>query len=229
MAKKNSSYIFLIIFASALTIVLGFYFYYSPYFEIFSNWVLDNLLLYSLFLFLIKVVGLLWPPLPGGLFTFASVTVLGWQLAFAIDFLGNIVGASLAWFVGRKYGSKLIGKIFSEQTAARAQRIKIKRQHEFEGILVFSLASGVVMVEIANYILGILKVRYKNFFLANTLAHVIRNAPIFYVFDSALSGGDFVINLVIVVVALLLLLVFWKRYITIDEHSSGSTDEEGKW
>jgi uncharacterized membrane protein YdjX (TVP38/TMEM64 family) len=73
------------------------------------------------------------------------------------------------------------------------------------------------MIEIANYALGYLKVNFTKFFVANTASHIIRNAPLFYLFESVVNGGNATANILIVLLALVLLLVFRKRYVHFEE------------
>lgn len=206
-----------LVVALIISIVLGGLIFNSDNLTIVKNWVGGNIVLFSVVLLILKVAGLVWPPLPGGLFTFASVPILGWQTAFAIDLVGNLIGASVAWYLGGKYGESFMSQVFPQSMIGKIKKIRINKKHEFEGVFLFSLASGVVMIEIANYALGYLKVNFVRFFVANTGSHIIRNAPLFYLFESVVNGGNATANILIVVFALILLLVFRKRYVHFDE------------
>lgn len=215
--KGNKGFVVFLVVALLISVILGGLIFNNENLAIVKNWVGGNIVLFSVILLLLKFVGLVWPPLPGGLFTFASVPLLGWQTAFAIDLAGNLMGASVAWYLGGRYGETFMARVFPLSMVDKIKKIRINKKHEFEGVFLFSLASGVVMIEIANYALGYLKVNFVKFFVANTASHIIRNAPLFYLFESVVNGGDVTINILIVLFALALLLVFRKRYIHFDE------------
>src|SRR3989337_132416 len=95
-----------------ISVVLYLWFIKLPIFQHFVLWVQQNLLLYFLFLLFIKILGILWPPLPGGLFTLGSIPAIGWELAYIADLVGSVIGSSGAFFMGRRYGPKLLRKFF---------------------------------------------------------------------------------------------------------------------
>ena len=69
----------LLVFVTILSVVLYLWFIKLPIFQHFVLWVQQNLLLYFLFLIFLKILGIVWPPLPGGLFTLGSIPAIDAQ------------------------------------------------------------------------------------------------------------------------------------------------------
>jgi uncharacterized membrane protein YdjX (TVP38/TMEM64 family) len=121
---KIKDYKHIIIFTVGLlvTIVAYLWFIKSPYFEIFKIWAEKNFVLYVFILVTLKTIGLIWPPLPGGLLTAGSIPVLGWLPAYLSDLMGSIMGASAAYYIAQKWGYKFINKIFDEVTIEKIKK-----------------------------------------------------------------------------------------------------------
>ena len=73
-----------------VTLLAYFLFTKSPYFEPFKVWTESNIVLFTIFLFTIKVTGIVWPPLPGGIFVLGSIPLIGWFNAYLIDFAATL-------------------------------------------------------------------------------------------------------------------------------------------
>lgn len=208
---KIAMVLFIVIFA-ILTLVGCAWFINSSYFLNFKDWVGQHYILFLVILFTVKVIAIVWPPLPGGTLTLASIAVIGWPTAYIIDFLGNTVGGTIAYLIARKWGLKIIKSIFTSSVAEKVQRLKIKDKHQLEAAFLLSLVLGVVMVELASYSLGFLKVKYINFFIGNSLSHLIRNIPIYYLVSNFVTGQNFLISILILAVGVPLLYKARKRY-----------------
>lgn len=101
MKLKTHKHIIILVVAAVVTLIFYLWFVNSPYFAGFKIWSQSNLAVYISVLLLIKIFGIIWPPIPGGIFTLASVPVLGWKLAFAVDYSGSLIGSSIAFFIAK--------------------------------------------------------------------------------------------------------------------------------
>lgn len=212
MKKETLWYITLFIGISLFTIVVTSVLFKSPSFLTFQQFVQANFLFFAIFLLCIKIIGIVWPPIPGGVVTLGAVTVLGWQWAFGIDLVGNTIGSLIAYYIARKYGVGVLVRLFGERMAERVSNIKINRKHEFEATFLFCLAVGLVMIEISSYAIGLLKVHPVRFLFANVLAHIARNFPIFFFFDTALGRGNGLGGVVMIVVLIFVVIIGKNRY-----------------
>ena len=113
--KKNSVlYSSIIIFIFIASLVLVYWFIKSPYFSVVDAWVKTNIVLYVVALFIYKSIGVLFPPIPAGVVTLASIPFLGWFGAYMVDMAGSIFGGMFAYWLGKKYGRKILRKLFNE-------------------------------------------------------------------------------------------------------------------
>jgi uncharacterized membrane protein YdjX (TVP38/TMEM64 family) len=213
---KDYKSLHLISFGFLITIVGYVLFSRSAYFDVFQDWVSQRELFYSVLLFLTKVIGIIWPPLPGGIFTFVSVPILGWQHAYLLDFSGSVVGSAAAFFIARRWGLTFINKIFDQATVARIQKVKVHRKRELEAVFMFRLFGG-SFVELVCYGAGLLKIRFHTFIIGTILSHIAIGIPTYYWASGLFSGKRTIINLLFAAVFVSLFMFLKKRYFHFDE------------
>ena len=195
------------------TAVLYWWFVHSPHFEVFNAWSQQNLALLLFTLFAIKVIGIVWPPLPGGLFTLGAIPVVGWWQAYAVDLAGSMVGSTLAYGIARKWGRSFMDTIFDPITIEKMERLRVRPERELEAVFVFRLF-GANVVEIICYAAGALRIRYHNFILGSVGAHVLEGIPFYYFAREFFSGKNVAFNVALVAIVVALLIVLRRRYFT---------------
>lgn len=168
----------------------------QDFFQDFIGWAQQNLLLYFFVLALIKMIGIVWPPIPGGLFTLGSVPVIGWFNAYLAEVIGGLAGATIAHHLGNKYGYKFLRKLFDDSVIERIKKIKIAKNKEIEAIFILRLFTGSIS-EAVSYGAGLLNIKYRNFILGTIIGYLFL-MPIFYVADSLFDGKKIVMNAAIV-------------------------------
>lgn len=198
------------IFISVLSVVLYLWFIKLPVFKHFEFWVSKNILLYFLFLILVKILAILWPPLPGSLFTLGSIPAIGWELAYLADLVGSIIGSSGAFFIGKKYGFKLLRKFFDASTIEKIKNTKIKKGKELEAVIVLKLLYSSVG-EMISYGAGLIGISYSKFMIGSLITYQL-NMPIFFLVSKALEGKLLIINVITILLAILLFYKFKGRY-----------------
>lgn len=211
MEKNNKANIVGIIIFTILTIVLIYWFSNSVYFETFNSWIVKNILLYSIILYLIKVIGIIWPPLSGGIFTLASIPFLGWQLAFFLDFIGSLTGGSIAYYLGKKYGYVFLNKVFGTDIVEKIKRIKIKKGKEIEAIFMYKALFGII-IEAIYYGAGVLRVNFVKFSIGSILGHLIIGIPSFYLANNLFSGKDIISTVILTILAIIFVTKTKGRY-----------------
>ena len=193
------------------TIIFYIWFVNTGYFVSFKAWSQQNLVLYCATLFVIKIVGIIWPPIPGGLFTLGSVPILGWPLAYAVDYAGSAAGSSDAFFIARRWGMSFMKKIFDEDTIERLNRGKIRPHREIETVFLLRVFGGTI-IEVICYGAGVLGVKYRNFLTATLLSHPLLGIPVYYLAEGLLSGKGFFVNLTLISIAAVLFYKLKNRY-----------------
>lgn len=212
MNKKYKNLI-LLGFCYVFTVVVYFLFLKSSYFHIFESWVQRNFFLYFVTIVIIKILAIIWPPIPGGIFTLGSIPVLGWQYAYLADLVGNLTGSSIAYFLGKRYGENILQKFFDESTIAKIQRIKIKKHREIEAVFVLKAFMGSVVVEALSYGAGLLGIKFKNFFAGSILSHFVIALPFFYLVNNVVKGEYVYITIILFLAGAIILWEWRGRYL----------------
>lgn len=211
MSKKYFN-VFLMLLVFIATAVAYFAFAQTSQFKEFVNWTQHHIVLYGLLLISLKITGVVYPPIPGGIFTLASIPILGWQTAYAVDFVGSITGGIICYFLGKKYGYRLLEKVFDQEVIHKIERLKVKKEKELEAIIVWRLLAGGTIVEAIYYGAGLLNISFTNFFLGTTISHLIVGIPSFYLGGAILSSQNIVINVILLATAFAVLYKIRGRY-----------------
>lgn len=210
--KIKSLYFITLIGTWIVTIILYFWFIRTPYFEAFNIWTRHNLVIFYVSLLLAKILAIVWPPLPGSLFTFGAIPFIGWFQSYLVDLVGSLIGASIAYFLGKKYGYPFLAKIFNVNILQKIQQIKIRKDREIESIFIGRMAGAGNIMELVCYGAGVLRVRFSSFIIASFLANLFA-LPLYYAGGNILKGGNIILGIIFGAVTL---FVFWKikgRYI----------------
>jgi len=210
---KSQVYLYTFGAGFLVTFLLYFWFVHSWYFVPFEVWVQGNLLLFSLFLFGIKVIGIVWPPLPGGLFVLGSVPLIGWINAYLLDFGGTLLGSSIAYILARKYGMSLVQRIVSTELTKKIEKIKVRKERELETVFLARVLGGAVLVEIVAYASGLFRIGYRNFLLGTIASHFLLGIPAYYFFENIFEGKNILISIVSIVALIFLFTKFKGRYL----------------
>ncbi len=210
--KTKSIYFVVLVGTWVSTIVLYLWFTRTPYFEMFTVWTRHNLFIFYTSLLVAKIAAIVWPPLPGSLFTFGAIPFIGWFQSYTVDMIGSLIGASIAYFLGKKYGYPFLKKIFNPDLVQKIQQIKIRKDREIESVFVGRMAGAGNIMELICYGAGVLRVRFGRFIIASFLANLLA-LPLYYAGGNILKGGNVVLG---VLFGAITLLLFWKikgRYV----------------
>jgi len=212
MQIKSYKQIYLLLAFTVATIVAYFWFIKSPYFDDLQTWASAHFWLFISLLVLIKIAGIVWPPINGGLLTLGAIPVVGWLPAYLADLTGSTIGSSIAFFIARKWGLDFMRKIFDASTIARVQRVKIRPNREFEAVFVSRLLGG-TLLELLSYGAGLIGIRFKNYLPASILSHIVIGVPLYYFANGIISGRNVLINFVLVFILMMLFFFARKRYV----------------
>lgn len=204
---KNQKSLITTAFVFWITVAGYLWFINHESFLYLQNWSAENPLSFFLLLTTIKIIGIIWPPLPGGLMTIGSIPLLGWYNAYFIDLVGSIIGSSLAYYIGKKYGYKLLSKLFDEKIVDRIKNIKVKKEREIEATFTLRLIGGNTIMEAVCYGAGLLKIKYRNFLIGTIASHMLLGIPTFYFAGNFLRARNIALNAVL---ALITVYLIWK-------------------
>jgi len=160
----------------------------------------------------IKVLGLVWPPLPGGVFNLAVIPFLGWQLAYLSDLIGTIIGAGLCYLIANKWGDKLLVKIFDEETVKKITNTKVKGDRQTEFSFVMTITSRLIMTEFSYYAAGLLRINFGKFLLGAIGSHVLLGIPSYYLMNIMFETKSLYLGLIGWIVIIPLWFKIKERY-----------------
>lgn len=200
----------------ALVVAASFFGYMwfeqSGYYAGFMVWAKQNVALLFVCAVAIKFVGIVWPPLPGGIFVMGTIPMIGWPAALAANFIGTILGNTGAYFLGKKYGWKLLDKIAGVEATNRIRKIKIKPGKELEGVLVYQFVMSSIFVEGISFGAGLLGIKLWQLLVGSAVAGIVLGIPMFYLAGFALQPGNIWVRVVAIAVCLVLVIKLKDRY-----------------
>ena len=212
MKKDTVRYSTVLIMIFIAFMALVYWFFKSPYFVVVDVWVKKNIVLYVSALFVYKAIGVLFPPIPAGLVTIASIPFLGWAGAYAIDLLGSITGGSVAFLLGKRYGRNILRKIFNDSIVEKIVKTKVKKGKEIEAVFMFRLLLGSTILEAVYYGAGFLRIPFGKFLIGASLSHIAVGVPSFILANNIFSGKNLVLTGALSVLALFFVLKTKGRY-----------------
>lgn len=217
IVKFNSiKYLILLGVAFIATFLAYIWFSNSIYFPIANSFIQKNFIVFFLSLISVKIIGIIWPPLPGTLFSVAAVPIIGWFNAYLIDFLGTLLGSSIVYLLGKKYGLKFLAKIIDKESIKKIKSIKIKKNKEIESIFLLRVFGG-VLIDFVAYGAGFFQINFAKFSIGFLLSHIVLMTPIFYLTDSILKGNNIIFGVLSILIITPIFLKLRHRYIIINK------------
>jgi uncharacterized membrane protein YdjX (TVP38/TMEM64 family) len=226
MRIARYSHVVAIALASALTVGAYVWFIRSPYFETFTAWSEANPASLFFSLVTLKIAAIVWPPIPGSILTFGAIPVIGWFRAYLADALGSIVGSTLAYWIARRWGMRLVAHVLDRASVGKLGRVQIPHEREFEAVFLFRILGSGALTEVICYAAGLFRIRYHNFMFASILSHAAVTIPLYY-FGRGLFGERPWTGLLAFLGFLVALLVLRKRYFVGIRDYSGFTGDLG--
>lgn len=212
MTLKEQKNLALIGLVFLISLLAYFWFINTSYFVSLKSWGEQNTVTFVSLLVSIKIIGIVWPPLPGGLLTLGSIPILGWKLAYFSDFAGSMIGSSIAFYLGSRYGHKFIHKLFDKKIIDKIHKIKVNKKREVEAIFALRLVSGNTIMEAVCYGAGMLKVSYKNFLIGSVASHTLIGIPTFYFAGNLFNSKNVILNLLVAAIAITIIYKSKGRY-----------------
>ena len=213
--KLNKNFLRLAAVAIALiwiSSVGAFSFFKSKEFSSFLVWSQNHTFIFFWSMVTLKFSAIVYPPLPGSIFTLTSIPILGWKLSFLADFLGAITGATVSYYLAKKYGFTLVSKLFDPQTIIQIQNTKIKKGREIEAILAFRILTAGTVIEAVNYAAGLIQISFPKFAIATVISHPLVGLPVFYSAGRIFEGKNIIFSFGLLLLAIPLIYRLRGRY-----------------
>ncbi len=151
-------------------IVLLMLFWLPAHEEELTKWSIANPLLAPLMIIIIRIVGMLIPPIPGGLVGFALIPIIGWFWSYIYSVIGVTIGAVIAFFLARHFREPIVARFVPLQQLHTWEK-KLSHKTHFFAFLLLRLTTGPV-IDFVSYIAGLTRISFWKFLLATLIAEL---------------------------------------------------------
>lgn len=159
-----------------------------------------------------RIIAIIIPPLPGGVLSFAFIPIIGWFWAYVYSEIGVLIGASLAFYIARKFREPVASRFVPIQSL-HAWEEKLSSKKEFFAFLGIRIAAASVM-DFISFAAGLSKMSYKKFILATAIAEL--PLLVWYYFGEVAydqyTQKSGLISGVIIVIALIVVMYFVRNH-----------------
>lgn len=168
--------------------------------------------LYVSAIFFLKMISIIYPPLPGAAFTVSAIPFVGWQVAYIVDVLAGLTGASVAYVLGSKYGRSLLLWSIGEKMTHKIESIQLKKKNQIETFVMLRTASGGILSDGLAWGASLIGFSYSAFAIGYVVSHLITTMPIFYLLSTSVSVDSWIIAFSLAVLAWIGIYTFKGRY-----------------
>lgn len=116
-----------------------------------------------IFFIVLQAFQVVLPVIPGGASCFAGVLAFGGVLGFIYNYIGLIIGSIIVFLLSRKYGIKIMNKIFSKETLDKY--LPYLEDKRFEMLFFFIIFLPGLPDDIFCYIAGLSKIKLSKFII----------------------------------------------------------------
>lgn len=210
--KETTKKLIIISLLAVLTVIVFFLFKESQYYQSFVNFTAEHLMITLFILFLLKIFAIVWPPFAATVIIMGLMPIIGFWNAFLVDYIGEVVGSSIVYFISRRWGDRLVPKILGRSLYERVMKIKINKDNEFEFLFLLRILGG-NFFELVCYAAGLLGIGYRNFFLTTISAYFLLSFVFFKLTEGLFSRTTFFLSAGLIIALVVFFKYLRKRYI----------------
>lgn len=210
---KINKQVFIFAFFYALFFFGYLFFSKTQAFQGFVSFAQGNIVIFFVFLVVVKFIGIIYPPFAGGILTLGAVPIIGWKLAFLADFVGGFPAGIINYFIGRKFGLRVVRRIFGQDPAKYLDKLEIREGREIEGLILSRLVFGTISVEVVQYLAGILRINFWKFLVSALVYEALFRVPFFWLFYEIIVQKGYIMGIIVILVGLPILYKYRRRYL----------------
>ncbi|MFT4250586.1 MAG: TVP38/TMEM64 family protein [Candidatus Woesearchaeota archaeon] len=148
-------------------------------------------------------------PIPGGVLALLGAAHFGFVMGWALNYVGNVVGASIAFLLARRFGQPLVHRLVKAKDRLRYE--SLVQRHPFVLYLVYAIPF--FPIDILSLLLGVSVLSYRRFLLITALGLVTYSGFLAYIGSRYVSLIPFVEQVsVIAVIVLVVGFLVWVFY-----------------
>lgn len=174
------------------TLIGGIYLWRLGAFEnqaVLQQLILAHTYMGPLIFFMMQILQVIVPIIPGGLTMAAGVLIFGPVWGFVYNYIGIVLGSFLLFHFGRKYGQSLVQVFVKKQTYDKYMTWLEKGQKRFDIFFFLLILSPIAPDDALVLIASQTKQSWKFFFWTMILAKPL---PIFLYSYALIFGGDLI-------------------------------------
>lgn len=157
---------------------------------------------------LIIIIEVILAPIPGIVLNAAGGIIFGPWIGGTLALIGNIMGATICYFIAKRYGGFYFEKLIGEKRFNQFH----KSSEKYGGWVLFTLRlNPLTSSDVFSYLAGFIKMSYKKFIIATTLALIPLTFIQAYFGDVLIKESPF-LRLFFIFIALIYFLIFAYGY-----------------
>lgn len=144
-----------------------------------DRWMRDYPRLAPLVFIAAKVVTIMIPPVPSAAIGIAGIHFFGWRLALLYDYIGNMGGAILAFFIARKFRPALTHRFGFVRRIHQWTDERLSNKLSFRTFLLIRIFTEGIF-DFLSYAAGFTRITFASYFFATALGCIPMKFLMFY-------------------------------------------------
>ncbi len=145
-----------------------FFLFIHPYQHEIAQFCKQYPVIAPLILILWRFVGVVIPPIPGGILAYTLIPILGWFWTFFYSAIGLLAGACVSFFIARKYREPVVKHFVSLQSLQKWES-RLSGNTELWGFILLRMTTQPIM-DFMSYLAGLSKLSFWKFFIATVIS-----------------------------------------------------------
>lgn len=158
---------------------------------------------------IIRATAIIIPPIPGVIVDLPGTIYFGWLSGLAYGEIGIMLGASISFFIAKKFREPLVKKFVSLQKI-HAWESKLSENEKLWALFSVRLIANPLFFDVISYAAGLTKIKFSKFFIATFISNVPYMFLIYYFGEVSFNMGIY--YFISFIVALLILWVILGKF-----------------
>ena len=174
--------------------------------ELFSQILSVNSFLGIIFFIIVRAIAIIIPPIPGIIVDLPGTIYFGWPLGFIYGEIGIMLGATVSFFIAKKFREPLVKKFVSLQKI-HTWEDKLSENDKFWTLFSIRLVANPLFFDVISYAAGLTKIRFSRFFIATFFSNIPYMFLIYYFGEISFNMGIYYF-----ISFILALLIIWAVF-----------------
>lgn len=205
-------------------VILLCYLYLEPI-KLLDKWIRANPRIAPLIFIIAKIVTIIFPPTPGAVIGLAGIPFFGWHRALLYDYIGNMIGSILVFFIARRFRPALTRRFVFVQRINKWADERLPSELGFRNFFLIRLFTEGIF-DFLSYAAGLTRITFSKYFFATALGCIPMKFLVFYFGGVAIRTSQYV---TVLFVLFLIVGTVWLQKAKAYDHLIGTTrSNQGK-